>query len=671
MSFTDVNGNKWAPGQDSVVVDNDGRRWILNVQDDSVLSTAQFNAAPAGIQSNVIYFYNSNPYVLNPAGTGLIALAPGGVFNVPSITGVAATDTANIIATAMAASAAGGGMVKLPAKTITLTATLPLLSGVIYAGSTSYQFLYGNGNSGPDIGETYVGAPGTWLVGDGTFAIFSGNATDLTSGTCPYVTDADLGKNAINSCGVMNLGVANGTYGIKIGGQYNIGAMFSIFENVAAMNCTKWGMWFENIYQCVGKNLVCGKNTIGQFGIFASAAAGSGVSFNPGNSQFTQVYTISASPTARNVVLRNQLAGTQLDHINIDFGGGGAFTSNAQVTQNCSGYSNGSPNITVVDATKFALEMPVFFINGAANGFGTGSCYFVTSIVGNVIQVAAQIGGTASNASNNAGGMQAVIQGYPALEVIGYSSLYPVQPCDIYSFGCDGVLPAAALLQYANGGNYHFNLTPQGYIASNQSQTFVCRTFLNGQIISPGGHNGTGNGSVDADYLSTFYYQGTRDFNNTTPFNHNCGMGMWNSQKAAATNNINAGTMVIGIKGSSGSGLPEIYNSAGGNIHYAGGVELDTATFASGATISLKTTLSVYSGAGGGSCTLPAIVSTAGSSNVGSKVVISNPSSGNLTVNTTSSQTINGTGTSKTMSANTTNTYYAVNNGGTLYWAVN
>lgn len=593
--------------------------------------------------------------------TGGITYSAAGSKTLPTIT-PATDDYAGIVAAAIAVAAMGGGTVKLKPITYNIGGnTIPLISGVIYEGVRP-EFTFSALNQ--DIGAE-VGLHGTWITGDSTADIFAGNSTDKTQAQVSYVTFQDIGSQSIQRCGVIGIGMAYGKNGIKCGGRYNVGAYRSTFRDIAIMHCTEWGFWQENMYQCEFTRIFAGYNGNGQAMLAASAGPNGtgGVYFNPGNSPLKMIVTANKNAKARNLVLRNFVAQSALNNCPIDFDGMGPQTVISTISQSATP-SAGSALIGVQDASKFSVEMPVYFTGGSSNGFPATTAYFVTAVDtgANTISVASKIGGTNSTSSNS-NAMTVISNGYPTFEMIGYSTLYPIQPHNIKNCAAELTIPATLFMQYVQGSQVEFNLANKGQSAGNGTNSVILRESTNILMSYMGGYSK--GFSIDADGSSSYMYFGMRDVNSPSGYFTNIGAGLWFSNEAANKNNIELGAAVVSLRQKT---KPDIYPSAGGGLHVES-IEGGQSTFASGATISLGKRSYIYTGAGAGSVTLPAINSTTGTSNVGTEIVISNPSSGALTVNSSSSQTFNGSGTTFTLAANSTAILTASNTGSALFWS--
>ena len=301
-----------------------------------------------------------------------------------------------------AAVAAGGGIVQLPPTTITLTASLPVYSGVVYQGAGYVT----TSTTIPDQQPTYVS--GTRLLGDGTFPAFAGNSTD---GVAAYGTRAAFMADFLGGVGIRDLCVQNFSHGCKIGSNFNPGSQYSEFANVIALQCG-WGWWFENCIHNRYEKVYAFDNTLGQVRFRSSCTS---AILQPGNSEIGEL-VVTVPPgnvTSRGVVV-SSANGTI---------GGISAAKLLQANRFAPGTSTqaatmaaASANITVSDGTKFPVGMPVAF-SASVNGFTVNRIYVVVSQVSNVIQVATSLFGTAVTASGNTA-VNIATQGMPCVEYV-------------------------------------------------------------------------------------------------------------------------------------------------------------------------------------------------------------------------------------------------------------
>jgi hypothetical protein len=335
----------------------------------------------------------------------------GGVFYVQT-----PITNATIAAAATAAYSAGGGTVQFPAGTFTLTAPVcgPVSTG---AGSVCYPNVIYNG-SGYAIAANGV-LTGTVLQGDGTFDGFDYNNVDCNGTNCPApaVSPTLFVAGYIKGFGVTNLSLTNFAYGMKIGALYNPGMSGGIIENVSAVNNTQWGFWIENMWLSTFRNLDGSFNTAGNMWFGVSGA----IAQNGGNSlwEFLTVQ-MNTSLIQRSIVFaaRGPLDGTTFNQFTVN-----NVTVSAQTrtpSTQAATMDGSTANITVTDSTKFAVDAPVTF-SATVNGFTVNTVYFVTSIVGNVIQVSSSEGGTAINTTGTTA-VNITAAGFEPLELVAYGT---------------------------------------------------------------------------------------------------------------------------------------------------------------------------------------------------------------------------------------------------------
>ena len=554
-----------------------------------------------------------------------------------------ANTTAAILACALTAFNAGGGVVKLPAATITLTSSLPLYNGVIYEG-TGFAFTQ----------IPFVTEPtGTKLVGDGTFPAFAYNVADL--GVAPTNYNTFLGQ-MVWGAGVRGLTMKNFSYGIKCGALWNAGCHFSEFKDLMALNCG-WGYWFENFIECNFEGL----SSLGSSSGVGAFIGSGGTALNNGNSTLRKLYgenQANSSILTRGWLFAARGTGTStamnaLTVSNIQ------TNNNRNTSTQAATMANASSNITITDGTKFAVDMPVA-ASASVNGFTATQTYFVTSVAGNVIQLANKVGGTPIVATGNSA-INIATYGFAQIEVVGYGNNI-IQPCEFT--GCDLEGGGTVRAVFQNTQDLKFTAT---YVESlNLASWQYCLRNATHTRLQSTQSSGTG-ASLDMDANSiTTVLSGPRSIQAGGAQPAQCGQGISTFTGTDARTKSN--TQAIYMNGAYG---PEIaFNKNQNFIDFSSfGVGYRPTTFASGGSVyGGSTSLCVYSGAGGGNANLPQIVANGD----GLCLFISNPSSGTLTLNTQASQTVNGAAgvTTFVMPANSTCTALAANNGGTLFWAI-
>ncbi|WP_026553867.1 hypothetical protein [Arthrobacter sp. 35W] len=295
--------------------------------------------------------------------------------------GVLESDTtAQIIAKAQAAHDAGGGIVKFPGHTFTMTQSLPILAGVKYWGvepvlapvnPTNLIYL-------GDMEWNYVS--GTVLVGNGAFNAFEGNKTDLAS------VPSDIENTAISSAGIINIGLDGFVDGVRVGAVNTMGMVWGEVRNVYAKNCSGWGVFLANFQHLDIDNI---RTTLCQNGQYYGALL-PGLTMMPGNSDIVNLFNMPPRDgrnrrLCRGIVFEAGGVASMLNQLNVS-----CIQCNAMsrtILSTTATFTNGSRAITVPSGAEFLPGMPVVFTATGA-GFVAGQGYIVASVVGNTITLA-------------------------------------------------------------------------------------------------------------------------------------------------------------------------------------------------------------------------------------------------------------------------------------------
>jgi hypothetical protein len=553
----------------------------------------------------------------------------------------AATDAA-IRAAATAANAHGGGIVKIPAGTITLSSPLPVYSGVIYQG-TAYQSTFVDGSR---IG-------GTILQGDGTFNAFEYNPTDGVTRPTVFATFV---AGMLNGFGLVDLTLYNFLYGVKIGALYQPGMQFCRFENVYATTCQQWGFWFENYINCKFINLTSNANVAG--GIARVCSGGSALFC--GNSSWIGSFVQTAqSPYSRGIVTWARVT----TEMNDNFGYGEQVNTRVSTTliSQAATMSNASANITVTDSTAFPVGLPVT-VSATANGFVAREIYFVLSSAANVITIGRFTYGPAIAATGNTA-VNIQSHGYCAIEFAGLDSGSSISASVSKAMDLEASCAALMLLQNVNfcelSGYF-------GYDSSKQTNGVVVRTGAYSVVDSPFAC------AYDIDISSnTMRIIGTRTGAFPFEFGSSGGTGIGASFVTSNDTGRNvANSLAIYFNGQYS---PEMYlNSSTHGIEIRRAFHINPSTVTNGGSIDPGSQESCYYvityTSASGSATLPTITSAM----TGLHIWVSNPQANAFTLNTSSSQTFNGSAgvTTLSVAAHTAVHLGACDNGsGTLYWA--
>ncbi|KDB53937.1 hypothetical protein X805_04910 [Sphaerotilus natans subsp. natans DSM 6575] len=408
--------------------------------------------------------------------------------------------TEAIAAAAARAAADGGGIVQLPAGRITLTASLPAISGVRYRGVHPVPYVSA---AAPDAYTAFIG--GTVLEGNGTFAAYGCNMDDAVS---PLASTAAFNAMAVFGAGFENCGFENFTYAVKGGANYKSSFINSAFSNLYALNCTAWGFYFENFIECSFDNLQSMRATLG---IAAFIGSASNAVLSPGNSTLTRLYGEPASTNgsrgimiaARNGTTLNEIGGRKLQ-VNRFVGG-----ERQELIQGTS-ITIGSP-IPVTDTSYYPLEMPVC-VTQSTNGFTFYSTYFVysrsTTTGPGTITLSRKVRSSGDiiypNASNT---MTLTTKGFPNLELVSEPSS-SIANFNIIDVDLEGNATTAVVLQGV-AGHLGINQVP----GTTQAYNTVCMRSACActiDLINHGGYWDIDSAAGGLSYLRTSIVSGFR-----------------------------------------------------------------------------------------------------------------------------------------------------------------
>lgn len=346
------------------------------------------------------------------------------VVPVPTATGVAATDWANISAAVTAATdvvAAGGRPVvqfaACPVSAGTLTPyrignhSIPIVQGVAYRGVLPGQYQANTASPGylPD-GE-FIFVTGTVLEGDGTAPGFWDGHTDQGS-----IVAATWGQAQIAGVEIVGFGLQSFSHGIRSGAVNSMGLVWSKIDQIYARACG-WGVWFAN-YQHIDFGLLetC-STTVGDM-YFASLCPAA--SLVPGNSYFRALYVKHPNGGAngnavKGVIFDAQSPGVaaaltvgRIDTLQVNAFNRIARSQTATIT-------NTSSSI-VLDANggNFLPGMPVTFATSVAP-FVAGVSYYVLTQSSNTL--------TLGLTKYSASAITATASGTPTIATNGYHGL--------------------------------------------------------------------------------------------------------------------------------------------------------------------------------------------------------------------------------------------------------
>jgi len=322
------------------------------------------------------------------------------------------TDDTAAITAAINAANAKNGTVSFRAKTYKITSTLPVYAGINYRGvpPVQIQTVTAPGPYIADGAPTFVG--GTLLVGDGTFAAFEVNATDLAA---PAST---VGATQLSSVQFYGLGLDNFTYGIHVGAKNVMGLVYGKIDEIYIRNCSQWGIKLVNF---VHMDIGCVFTYLCQNGQYYGAQMDAGT-YQGGNTNFRELFTLLPQDTRDRRLCR----GIVFEAMGGTGSNGGAMNEiQAQRIQHNSynktlltvtaTLTSGSTAIAVPDGTKFLPGMIVTFTT-TNYGFTLGQAYVVQSVAGNNLTLGGSRTGAVITPSGS-GTLTLNTYGFPCVEV--------------------------------------------------------------------------------------------------------------------------------------------------------------------------------------------------------------------------------------------------------------
>lgn len=536
----------------------------------------------------------------------------------------ASPTAASIIAAAQTARDAGGGIVQLPAGTISISETLPLYTGVTYRG-VGVKTTTGNVVNGITI-----------IQPSGAFPAFAARETDEPYGAGVNPTSTQVFNDSLYACGVSDLGIIGGTYGIKLGALRNPGAFNSIFENVYCSNQTEWGFWFENTGYCRFINLRVLDLASGASGMMFFGAS-SGNQYNYGNNHYEDLFGKSGiSEYIRGIVFQARGNGTAFNDLH---------AYNMQVNQsgskltvsNCTG-SASSPDIVLpvgTDMTKFKVDYPITFQSGFSSPH---IAWFITysDEASRTIRVSATQGGTATNTATSST-IQIITYGPPCFEIsaLDNGTSNKIQPGKFQEIDAEGIATNSVLVQNASVGvGIDTTFAGQG----TDRATVLCVRKSDGYFTM------LGVGQVDIDQSSELkfisqYMNYANDVTTAAP--NNSVNGIIYDRSAGGFG------LAMGGNPSGVSSALKAINTSGQTFLYPSHPIGQRILNSSSTSLSLNGSQAgciAYTGAGTATWTLPTIQDVAGgtaNSYPGTTFEIVNAGGGTLTLNTNGTQLFN------------------------------
>jgi hypothetical protein len=292
-------------------------------------------------------------------------------------------DYAGIMAAYNSAVAAGGGTIQLLPVTYNIGGnTLPVSPGIRYKGA-GYTI-----TTPTNIIDGYLTTltGGTIINGNGTAIGFGSYVpgTGFTSTDLAAIPGGIYNQLSITGASVEDLAITNCTYGIKIGGLYNLGSAYCRFKNIGTFNCPIWGQWYENCIHTLWDEIV--DINSGTSAAWNQDAGGVSFAFSINGYNNSEVISCLASSGTNlltkvvQFIARDPNAQNSGNTGGISTGNflqGNKFNATAFTPQTVTG--NGTANIAVTDYTKFAVGLPVVFQN-YGGGLNYPQVYSVTSV---------------------------------------------------------------------------------------------------------------------------------------------------------------------------------------------------------------------------------------------------------------------------------------------------
>lgn len=551
---------------------------------------------------------------MTAAGDLIIGGTSGAATRLPATsTGIFYVKTfteAEVRAAATAAIAAGGGIVQLPAGSLTLTQPLPVGSGIVYRGSQMWARF--NGLQTDAVG-------GTILRGDGTFNCFEYNAADLS--VMPTLYNPFL-AGMLNGFGLENLSLVGFKNGVKIGGLYNPGMMYSQFKNINCVANVQWGFWVENYIQCDFWVINSCDNGAGQI----MRAASGGTALFCGNSNWYHTFALTDTNTSRLICTWPRGGNTSIN--NETTVGEQSIRDGTKISQAAT-MTVSSTSIGVTDSTQFPVGMPVT-VSATTNGFNKNQIYYVLSSTANTVTLGNNTFDSSALTATGNTAVNLLTNGYANFELAAQSStdnLTGIQMSGVDTEGDSSMYFMLQRCQYSNisvgyaipndGGHYFRTIVAH----SSNWNTFRCCQDYTVDLDASAGNELTGN---RAEVSSV---------NSSTSKGYGLGFSV---------NYVNDARVAQyrGQLALNGFNHPDMYiNTDSRCLEVNRGLSLKEASVSSGTTLSFETHGSFvsYTGSGAGSLTLPAITSNSG----GGLFEIFNPTSYTLTINSTGTDTFN------------------------------
>lgn len=399
---------------------------------------------------------------------------------------VAAATEGDVRAAIELVNAQGGGTVVIMRGLVTLTAPLPIYSGVRVRGTTLGRLTF---VTIPDSEWNFDENDITLFKGNGTFNAFQHN--HVGTGTLP-TNQAAFANEMISNFALECMAFDNFTSAIHIGSQNRGGGFFFHIRDILVKNTKAWGVRFTNSMHGEIERVKIVDSFVGGAALFEGDCPTD--ILQTGNFQIRHLFACPSGDAASNTVKQRRQARGVVFRASHSGGGSNIGILNQvrayeiQVNQFnrttlsvTATFTNGSANISVPDGTEYIVGMPVRFTTTPVPNFLTNTVYIVRSVIGNVITLA--LDRTSAVISAGAGGSATMVtNGMPCMEVYSDTAGSRITHCKFVGLDLEGEYGAGLyvdrtaacrfeILQFGIGAN---NVDLVGRDAQNsdfQSQT--------------------------------------------------------------------------------------------------------------------------------------------------------------------------------------------------------
>lgn len=577
--------------------------------------------------------------------------------------GESVSSEASIRWAAASAIAAGGGTVLIvgdETTPISIAAPLPVASGLTYRGSKRTSWV--EMTSFLSSGTTLVG-DGVASVSPGTFNCFEFNVVD--SPALPYLNTTDLWRDTIRGFGLHDLILRSFSTAVRFGALHRNGVHTPVINNVVAEHCSI-GFWLENCMQPEIGHVYYGQCKKWGFVLISSMES----LWHHGNGIVEHIYGQNSGGMCdrhtRGIWIGARGTSTEFNNIlvlNLQHNG----MNSASYTQNSSPIFNANdPNILVTsNISNFQVGEIVWF-GSAVGGFDPNNLYWILSRVDNgdgtgTIQVGNSEGTLIVNTPSASGSSSMSVSGGTSILIGGIGDANFLTNSRFNFIDSEASSGAAIVFQRSDGTYVETSIISggAGYLSFVATRLNTTCGAMHRRPLSNAWVNT--NGLQFSGLLYSSHFGGSNALKNRA-------QGLL-SDGTVERIFLSSTRRSIGNRAAS---LGHIYGNDPSGYDTVGlGAALvqQHSRLASGTTIAYTDGgLITYTGASGGSLTLPAITANM----IGLQLEISNPASGSITINTSSSQTINGAAgvTSFTLDANTLGQFRAcTTDGTTFFWA--